>query len=112
MNRREWLAATAALGLGSSASLAAETGATKRSAVSSRTAWKVEGDVPWFPSFAGIMDRSPDHLNRLVSDFIPIGDDMAKQAHAWWMCFHMYAMNRLIGEELEGTATVPMREAL
>jgi hypothetical protein len=58
------------------------------------------------------MDPAPEHLNRIVGDFMPIAEKMGVEDEEWWICFYMYASERLIGEELEGSPSMTLREAL
>jgi hypothetical protein len=79
--------------------------------VTGSKSWRVQGEPPWFPNLAEVIDPAPALLDRLVTEFAPIGASLATQT-AWWMAFHMWAVDRLAGEAMAGTSKDRLREAV
>jgi hypothetical protein len=71
----------------------------------------VDGDPPWFPNLATVMDPAPELLDRLVTEYAPIGAELEAD-RAWWIGCHLWMVDKFAGEVLAGRSGAPLREAL
>jgi hypothetical protein len=72
---------------------------------------KVVGEPPWLGNLALVMDPAPALLDRLASEFLPAGDALATPS-AWWLAFHTFVVDKLVGEEMSGASRESLREAV
>ncbi|HEX5587982.1 MAG TPA: hypothetical protein VFZ17_11795 [Acidimicrobiia bacterium] len=73
--------------------------------------WHVDGAPPWFESLATVLEPAPELLDRLFTEFAPIGAALNTQ-DSLWVSFHTWVVERLVGEELQGAAPVDQRAAI
>src|SRR5262245_28045665 len=73
--------------------------------------WRVEGGAPWFDNLASVIERGEGLLEDMLVDFAPVGASLRTQ-QSFWFAFQCWAVERLVSDELTGSAPEEQRPAI